>query len=418
MPNPAAGQNYTVQQDDTLRRIAAIAYGNEMLWSRIGSANNIPNPDLIFPGQVIFIPGDEAKQQAQAAITANRFADRKKEQVTLVIDGREVPAMSGRFACGIDVLASSYNATVVWNPGKNLWFDKITARGSFADSQLYIGSELVCSGRLYSRENSITKDSITKTLEFFSVTADLVDSHIPPSEGEIRHSDLKQIADLLCAKHGFPVTFKDDPGAAFDMVEVKRENVETVAKFLQRLAAQRGLFIGCDERGGVVFQKAANSGESVARIEYPGRVATEYKAKFDDRLRFAKYFASSMSGDGQALNATATDPNVPAARQILFEANDADADGIQAAAEWRMLRLELEALSVNFPVSDWFDAGGKLWKPNTLVTCHSPVLDIPEPKPFVIRQVELVWSATERSAMLVVVPILTADGSRKLQIWN
>jgi len=342
----------------------------------------------------------------------NLFADRKKEQVTLVLDGRELPCMSGRFAYGIDVLASSYNATVVWNPSKNLWFDKITARGSFANSQLYIGSELVCSGRLYSRENSITKDSITKTLEFFSVTADLVDSHIPPSEGEIRHSDLKQIADLLCAKHSFPVTFKDEPGAAFDMVEVKRESVETVAKFLQRLAAQRGLFIGCNERGGVVFQKAANSGEPVARIEYPGRVATEYKAKFDDRLRFAKYFASSMSGDGQALNATATDPNVPAARQILFEANDADASGIQAAAEWRMLRLELEALSVNFPVSDWFDASGKLWKPNTIVTAKSPVLDIPEEFNYIIRQVEFAWTASERSALLNLVPPLSIDGGK------
>jgi prophage tail gpP-like protein len=412
MPSPAAGQNYTAQSGDTLRRIAAIAYGNEMQWSRIAAANGITNPDLIFPGQVIFIPGDEARQQAQAAVATNRFADRKKEQVTLVLDGRELPCMSGRFARGIDVLASSYNATIAWIPGKNKWLDEKTARGSFADSQLYIGSELVCTARLYSRENSITKDSITKTLEFFSVTADLVDSHIPPSEGEILHSDLKQIADLLCAKHGFPVTFKDDPGAAFDMVEAKRENVETVAKFLQRLAAQRGLFISCDERGGVVFQKAANSGESVARIEYKGKVATEYKAKFDDRLRFSKYFASSMSGDGQALNATATDPNVPAARQILFEANDADSGSIQSAAEWKMLRLELEALSVNFPVSDWFDASGKLWKPNTIVTCHSPVLDIPEPKPFVICQVELVWTASERTALLNLVPPLSVDGGK------
>ena len=196
------------------------------------------------------------------------------------------------------------------------------------------------------------------------------------------------------------------------MVEVKRENVETVAKFLQRLAAQRGLFISCDNSGGVVFQKAANSGDPVALIEYPGRVATEYKAKFDDRLRFAKYFASSMSGDGQALNATATDPNVPAARQILFEANDADADGIQAAAEWRMLRLELEALSVNFPVSDWFDASGKLWKPNTIVTAKSPVLDIPDEFNYVIRQVEFAWTASERSALLNLVPPLSVDGGK------
>jgi len=422
MANPVAGQSYTVQSGDTLRRIAAIAYGNEMQWPRISAANGIANPDLIYPGQTIIIPANQAQTQTQAAvaenrITESRFKDRKKEQITLVLDGRELPCMSGRFAYGIDVLASSYNATVVWNPGRDSWFDKITARGSYADSQLYIGSELVCTARLYARENHITKDSMTKTLEFFSVTADLVDSHIPPSEGEIRHSDLKQIAELLCAGHGFPVTFKNDPGAPFDMVEVKRENVETVGKFLQRLASQRGLFVSCDEKGGVVFQKAANSGSPVAHIEYPGRVATEYKAKFDDRLRFHKYFASSITGDGAVLNATASDPGVPAARQILFEANDADANGIADAASWKMLRIELEAYSTDFPTDKWFDDNDKLWKPNTIVTAKAPTLDIPDAKPFVIRQVEFAWTASERSALLTLVPILTADGSGKLQIW-
>jgi prophage tail gpP-like protein len=166
----------------------------------------------------------------------------------------------------------------------------------------------------------------------------------------------------------------------------------------------------------VVFQKAANSGKPVAHIEYPGRIATEYKARFDDRLRFAKYFASSIAGDGTALNATASDPQVPEARQLLFEANDADASTIAEAARWRMLRIELEALSVSFPVAGWFDGNGKLWKPNTIVTAKSPVLDIPDEKVFVIKNVELAWAAEIRSALLTLVPPLSVDGSGKLKM--
>jgi len=338
--------------------------------------------------------------------------DKAKHKVTLVLAGRELPTMQGRFAWGIDVLASSYNATIAWTPKKDPWLDRATARGSYADSELYIGPRLVCTARLYGRENSVTAGGVTKTLEFFSKTADIVDSDIPPTESEIRESDLKQIANLLCASHGFPVTFRDDPGPPFDTVEVQREKVETVAKFLQRLAAQRGLFISCDESGGVVFQKVAAGGRPVARIEYPGRVAKEHVAKFDDRKRFAKYFASSVPGDGEVLNATAVDPAVPAARQILFEADDVDASGIQAAADWRMLRIELEALSVDFPVGDWFDASGNLWEPNTIVTARSPVLDIPNEFNFVIRQAEIEWTASGRSAVLNLVPPLSSDGGK------
>ncbi|MDR0475541.1 MAG: hypothetical protein LBH43_17945 [Treponema sp.] len=342
----------------------------------------------------------------------DRFKGRQKEKITLILDGKELPVMQGRFAYGIDILASSYSAAIVWNPGKDAWLDKATARGSFANSELYIGSKLVCTSRLYGRENVIVNDSVTKNLEFFSVTADLVDSHIPPQEGEILQSDLKQIAELLCGKHGFPVEFKDEPGDPFDVVEAKRDGVETVGKYLQRLAAQRGLFVSCDEKGGVVFQKAVSSGKSVAYIEYPGRVAIEHKAHFDDRLRYSKYFVSSITGDGAVLNATAVDPGVPEARQLLFEANDANSENIQDAADWRMLRIELEALSMDFPVSGWFDGNGELWRPNTIVSAKSPVLDIPDEREFIIRQVEFIWSAAVRTATLNLVPLLKAVGGK------
>ncbi|MCL2441152.1 MAG: LysM peptidoglycan-binding domain-containing protein [Treponema sp.] len=52
----STGQNYTIQAGDTLGRVARQFYGDPMLWTRITEANNIRNPDLIYPGQVFFIP--------------------------------------------------------------------------------------------------------------------------------------------------------------------------------------------------------------------------------------------------------------------------------------------------------------------------------------------------------------------------
>lgn len=50
------GNTYTVQEGDWLSTIAARAYGDLMSYERIAQANNISNPDLIYPGQVLNLP--------------------------------------------------------------------------------------------------------------------------------------------------------------------------------------------------------------------------------------------------------------------------------------------------------------------------------------------------------------------------
>jgi len=51
-----AAVEYTIRPGDTLGRIARHFYGDPMQWPRITEANNIQNPDLIYPGQVFLIP--------------------------------------------------------------------------------------------------------------------------------------------------------------------------------------------------------------------------------------------------------------------------------------------------------------------------------------------------------------------------
>jgi len=57
--DPYAGfQQYTVQPGDTLSAIARQFYGDASLYPRVFEANTnqLSNPDLIFPGQVLRIP--------------------------------------------------------------------------------------------------------------------------------------------------------------------------------------------------------------------------------------------------------------------------------------------------------------------------------------------------------------------------
>lgn len=50
------GNTYTVQEGDWLSTIAGRAYGDIYAYQKIAQANNISNPDLILPGQVLTIP--------------------------------------------------------------------------------------------------------------------------------------------------------------------------------------------------------------------------------------------------------------------------------------------------------------------------------------------------------------------------
>lgn len=50
------GDSYTVVEGDWLSTIAARAYGDIMAYPKLAEANNIANPDLILPGQILKIP--------------------------------------------------------------------------------------------------------------------------------------------------------------------------------------------------------------------------------------------------------------------------------------------------------------------------------------------------------------------------
>jgi nucleoid-associated protein YgaU len=61
---PTAPQTYTVNKGDTLSKIAKEFYGSANRWHEIYDANRdqISNPDLIKPGQVLKIPtGSKSK---------------------------------------------------------------------------------------------------------------------------------------------------------------------------------------------------------------------------------------------------------------------------------------------------------------------------------------------------------------------
>lgn len=53
---------YTVLADDTLSKIARDVMGDLARWPELAALNNIAAPYIIFPGQVLQLPGADARE--------------------------------------------------------------------------------------------------------------------------------------------------------------------------------------------------------------------------------------------------------------------------------------------------------------------------------------------------------------------
>ncbi len=417
---PVQGKQYVVAAGDTLQKISARAYGNAMKWSSIYRANlstlRSKNADLIYPGESLYIPPESEVAEAKAVSKAGRYAGRSKGEYILVMDGREVPVKQGRFSQGIDLMAHSWTAEIAWTPGADPWLDPRIRRRSFTESELYLGAELVASGRLYGSEPVATPEGITRNLEFFSKTADLIDSSLSTAWSEIAGVTLKQIAAEIARALGYGLVFDIPAGKAFDLVQ--RKGNEKIGAYLQRLAAQRSLLVTTDAQSRIVFVQAITSGKPMASIEFGGTVSKEFRAKFDDRQLYASYYALGQSGDGKPVASVAKDPGVPGIRQLIFSADEVDAGTVSDAAAWRRSKAAGDAYSFPFPVGDWYAPSGERWKPNTLITARSAILDIPEATDFVIRRVEFEYGPGGRSATLNLTPPWALAGKEPPASWR
>lgn len=80
--------DYTVQRGDTL---GAIARDNDISLSELVQANNISNPNLIYPGQKLKIPGSEEVYTVVFGDTLGRIARKYKTSVSSITSTNNIP---------------------------------------------------------------------------------------------------------------------------------------------------------------------------------------------------------------------------------------------------------------------------------------------------------------------------------------
>lgn len=418
------GTVYRRSDDDgEIVLVATEAYGDPSKANLLWSANpGLPASGKIKAGKAIIIPGVRP---------ADRLTGKQPDDLTVVIDGLEVPMLSARIIRTMDTGADGWSGRIAWTPGEIPELDRATRPYGYPRAAAYIGNELIVGGCLYTVEPEMTTEGMTKGLHGYSFTADAIDSHMQPPY-EFNGVTLKQLADALLPPLGIKGVWECPVGSAFDKVTASEG--DSIFGFLAKLAAQRGILVSSTPQGDMLFLRAAVDSKPVGVLQEGEPFAVGWKASYDGRLRYNQYRCITKGAKaGASLNwrdpnygktgsvgpsvVIESDDSVPRSRWMTFHADDTTPGNIKTAAKWRKNKQFIEALTQEFPVSGWIAPDGKPWRPNTKVTVISPTLGVPQGFDFMIRAVEFNLDG-QRDAVLSLVPPQAYSGKDIGDVWK
>lgn len=415
MSLPKPGKQYTVKDEDTLSQVAKRAYGDGTQWPRIWRANQNSlksgNPNLIYPGEVLIIPVIPENQ----LLKNNPITGKEKDDFTLVIDGLIIPVQSGRLLRTMDTPADGATCRISWEPGENLELDKRVLPFGYNNSQIYLANDLVLTGHLFGVSPEMTTGGLVKNLEFFSYTANAIDSNLKPPY-EKNNFDLLQLAKDLVEPLGISVIVDDgvDFGGKFDRATASVG--DKIIGFLTKLAFQRKLLISSTVNGDLLFTKA-KFGKPVGNLTEEQPLPTEWKAKYDGRKRFNTYKGLAKSPSKDAITFVAKDNNVPKSRFMTFKVGESTEGELKGVTEWKRSKSLADALTIPFPVSDWRYNDGALFEENTIYTTQSKTLDIPQGVDLLVKSVE--YNFSDRiSSVINLVPPEVYTGQEIVDPWR
>lgn len=377
-----------------------------------------------------------------------------RDTLTVTVGNRDIIVESASFVRTMDTGADACTIIMPWEMGLDAEIDRITKPYSYSPAKIKIGDEVISEMVLYDVTQRTNSSGTVKELDFFSKTADIIDSTVI-APYEMNNVKLTDRCKQQCNPYGINVIIGDDTlqsisetrkviydtGKTREFVvgatltntlnfkpitqkipvkksklvtdekkfpRVKAEPTETIWSHLSKLAAQRGLLLSCTPSGDLLLTTANINGKPVGTIEEEiSPLASEFQAKFSGRDRFAMYRAivKSSSTSRPAGIQTAKDTVVKAPRLLTFNADDNIPGEAKSAAEWRKNKSAADAMSISFPVNGWYAPDGSLWKPNTTVTIISKTLGIDKKNfTFLITRVELKYSNAGNSAVLELKP--------------
>jgi prophage tail gpP-like protein len=415
MPKAIAGASYIIVKGDTLSGIASQAYGLPAKWRVIWDANKSTlksdDPNLIFPGEVILIPSIPEIEPLEGD---DILPGESREDFAIIVDGQRLLVQSARALRTMHTAADGWNAVQLW-PRDDEELQDLVRPYAYQRAQVYVGGQLVITGQLYTPTNEASTKAYTQRLMGASYTKDVVDSSVQPPY-EYRNLTIDKLAKQLVEPLGIDLVIDDgiDIGGPFERVTATAS--DKIFDFLAKLARQRSLLISSTPRGELLLT-AAKVTQSVGSIGDELPPGQEITATFDGAKRFHAYTVLSKRRGRKTKRATAIDDVVPRSRLTTIQADETTTGDIQKSADWERSKRLADALTIPFPVSDWYAPDNSLWRENTIVTVKSPIIYAPFGFDFMIKSVEYKYDKSGRASVLNLVPPEVYTGEPLVEPW-
>lgn len=359
---------YVIKSGDTLRGIAARLLGDPekwiVLWKLNQSRLRSGDPDIIYVGETIEIPTEQAE-------VAKTLPPRASDEVVLLVDGtlysgwtevsikRALEAASGSF---------SVSLTERW-PGQTAKWPIYAGSGV----QVYIGQELCISGWVDEVKVAIDATTHSMSVSGRDRTADIIDCSAIQRPGQWRNKKLESIAADLCSPFGVKVRADASTGSA--LTEFSAQPGETVYECLERAAKKCGLLVSSDPEGTLLFTRSGS--QRFATILKEGDNLESIEGSFSSKERFSKYIVESQtSGSGEAakvVKAQAEDQAITRYRPLAIMAEDqATPAQALARAKYEAQIRAARALVFTARLPGWRAGTESIWKPNRIVALDAP----------------------------------------------
>jgi len=218
----------------------------------------------------------------------------------------------------------------------------------------------------------------------------------------------------VCEPFGVGVVFDGvAPGPVFGRVAQwswdtggqSMDSGQTVWAFLADLAQQRGLVMGSDTAGNLVFRQSVSPGSPVARLVQGEPPLISVSPSFRGQEYYTHVTAVEPARTGtEGGQYTATNPfAADVLRPHVFEASDTEGGDLPAAADAKLARVLGNTASWSVEVVGWRTPDGDLWEPNTTLTLDAPGAMVYGEYEFLIREVQLSRDAESQTATLELV---------------
>jgi prophage tail gpP-like protein len=349
---------------------------------------------------------------------SNYISGKAFDELTLVIENREIVISSGKLLKTIDTGAHAFTCVMPWEPDLDLEIDEITAPYSYSEVQIYIAGYLQMTGILYGVHPKQDISGTIRELSIYTKTADMIDSTWRPPYEENNIS-----LDTLCANQAsnfnIDVVLDSgvDVGGKFSRISINQ--TDKCFEQLAKVAAQRGLLLSCNKYSNLLIVKPNVNGNPIGTLYVNNPVTGIYEADYNGRNRFYQYEAilSSASADRTKTKQKAVDPFIPQTRFTTFKADEClPGEGLNAA-EWKRNKTAAESNQIAWPVNTWYAPNNELFEVNKTITVNNPVIGS-DGFTFLITQVEYNYEVTGTTAILQLKPPSMYELGAIEEPWN